>query len=139
MKKNWDILGIGIAAVDDLLYVDHYPQPDEKIAVKMKTRQGGGLTATALVAAARQGAKTAFCGCLDDNELSNFIFDEFVREGVDTSLIQKLPGSKPFHSTIIVDQSSGSRTIIYSNEGTFRPRPVSNHRKSHRQLPGIIY
>ena len=53
----WDVLGLGIAAVDDLLYVDAYPRPDSKVAVRARQRQGGGLTATALVAAAQDAAE----------------------------------------------------------------------------------
>ena len=54
--------GLGVTAVDDLLYVDHFPRPDTKIPVRETRRQGGGLAATALVAAARQGARAAYCG-----------------------------------------------------------------------------
>ncbi len=49
----FDILGFGAVAVDDLLYVDAYPPPDSKIRVRRRRRQCGGLTGTALVAAAR--------------------------------------------------------------------------------------
>lgn len=121
MGKRWDIFGIGVAAVDDLVYVKHYPEPDEKMAMTMTRRQGGGLTATALIAASRQGAKTIYGGRLGDDELSRFTYDEFEREGVDTSIIQHTPGSKPFHAIIIVDISSGSRTIIYNGEGVAEP------------------
>ena len=66
MQKRWDIFGIGTSAVDDLLLVERFPQPDEKMPIQEVQRQGGGQTATALVAAARHGARTAFCGCLGD-------------------------------------------------------------------------
>ena len=51
-----DILGLGGVAVDDLLYVDGYPPADSKTPVARRERQCGGLTATALVAAARPRA-----------------------------------------------------------------------------------
>ena len=53
MSARWDILGLGVVAVDDLLYVEHYPRPDSKLPILAKRREGGGLTATALVAASR--------------------------------------------------------------------------------------
>ena len=65
MNAKWDILGIGTAAVDDLLMVKEYPQPDTKVNVLDSSRQGGGQTATSMVAAARQGVKTAFCSHVD--------------------------------------------------------------------------
>jgi hypothetical protein len=49
----WEILGIGVAAVVDLVYLDDFPQPDTKMPVRSVQRQGGGLTATALAAATR--------------------------------------------------------------------------------------
>jgi sulfofructose kinase len=121
MNKRWDVLGIGVAAVDDLVYVNHYPQPDEKIPVISKQRQGGGLTATALVTAARHGLRVAYCGRLGNDELSRFTLQDLQREGIDTSPTLLIPQAKPFHSIIIVDTLTGSRTILYSAEGVAEP------------------
>jgi sugar/nucleoside kinase (ribokinase family) len=117
MTPRWDILGLGAVAVDDLLYVAHYPAPDTKLPVLSRRREGGGLTATALVAAARLGARTAYATTLGDDELSRFSLAGLEREGVDCSLIQRRPDARPFHSIIIVDQATGQRTILYSAEG----------------------
>lgn len=119
----WDILGIGAVAVDDLLYLAHYPRPDSKQPVLAKRREGGGLTATALVAASRLGARTAYATVLGDDELSRFSIEELDREGVDCTPIQRRPGARPFHSIIIVDQATGSRTILYSVEGVMQLQP----------------
>ncbi len=37
-----DVLGLGIVTVDDLLYVDRYPEPEEKVRVRARIRQAGG-------------------------------------------------------------------------------------------------
>jgi sulfofructose kinase len=121
MNKRWDIIGIGVVAVDDLLYLDHFPQPNEKMTVKMKQRQGGGLTGTALVAAARQGAKAAYCGRLGNDDLSVYSLQELEHEGVDTSPTQFCVGNKPSHSTILVDMSCGSRAILSDIKGVQEP------------------
>src|SRR5512139_3324623 len=118
---RWDILGIGSAAVDDLVYVDHFPNPDTKLPVQAMRRQGGGLTATALVTAARHSARTGYLGCLGDDELSLFTIAELEREGVDCSPTQRIPGARPFHAVVIVDLSGCSRTILYSGEGYREP------------------
>jgi sugar/nucleoside kinase (ribokinase family) len=112
MDKRWDVLGIGVVCVDDLLYLDHFPQPNEKIHIKMKQRQGGGLTGTAIVAAARQGAKAAYCGRLGDDELSQYSLRELEHEGVDTSPTQFSAVNTPSYSVILVDMSCGSRAIL---------------------------
>ena len=57
-----DIFGLGGVAVDDLVFVDAYPPADAKTVVARRERACGGLTATALVAAARLGAEYSLCG-----------------------------------------------------------------------------
>ena len=52
-ESGFDILGLGAVAVDDLMYVESYPPPDVKTRVLRRERHCGGLTATALVTAAR--------------------------------------------------------------------------------------
>jgi ribokinase len=120
---RWDLLGCGAIAVDDLLYVDRFPEPDTKVPVRSEQRQGGGLTATALVAASRQGARTAFMALLGDDELSRFSVEELVREGIDCSPILHREGARPYHSRVVVDLGSGARTIIYSAAGVTFPGP----------------
>jgi sugar/nucleoside kinase (ribokinase family) len=114
---RWDLLGFGAVAVDDLIYVDHFPAPDTKIPVRERRREGGGLAGTALVAAARLGARVAYCGVLGDDELSRFSIEELEREGVDCSPILRRAGARPYHSTVIVDVTAAQRTILFSADG----------------------
>src|ERR1700730_2848555 len=100
----WDVLGLGCVAVDDLLYVPAYPPPDSKVRVRRRERQGGGLTGTALVAAAPLRPRCPFAGVLGDDEDSRFVEDCFRRDGVDTSPVVRRPGARPIRSTIIVDE-----------------------------------
>jgi sulfofructose kinase len=120
---HWDVLGCGAVAVDDLLYVDRFPEPDTKVPVRSEQRQGGGLTATAMVAASRLGAMSAFMAVLSDDELSRFSVEELEREGVDCSPILYRQGACPYHSRVVVDLGSGARTIIYSAAGVTFPDP----------------
>ncbi len=116
-SARWDVLGLGAVSVDDLVYVDHHPLADAKMPIRDWERQGGGLAGTALVAAARLGARAAYCGALDDDELSQFTIAELERERVDCAPVLRLEGARPFHSLIVVDRSSGGRSILYSGAG----------------------
>ncbi len=120
MKLTWDVLGIGTAAVDDLLYVDRFPAPNSKISIVRSTRQGGGQTATAIAAAARQGAQTAFCCHLGWDDLSMYTVNELEKEGVDCSPCVRDQQGSPYHSVIIVDLSTHTRTILH-NVGNICP------------------
>jgi sulfofructose kinase len=123
MEARWDVLGMGVAAVDDLIYVDRYPQPDTKVAVRERHRQGGGLTATAMVAAARLGARAAYGGVLGRDELSRYTIQELERDGVDCAPVLLREEAEPCHSAIIVDRSTGSRTILYAADRVMARRP----------------
>jgi ribokinase len=120
--SHWDILGIGVAAVDELIYLDRFPQPDQKMPVQEVQRQGGGLTATALVAAARQGAKTAYCTLIGYDELSHYTLAELERENVDCSPCVRSAEGAPYHSWILVDRQKKTRTILY-RRGNIEPPP----------------
>jgi len=121
MNAQRQIIGIGSATVDDLLIVDRFPVPDSKQEVVHADRQGGGLSATACVACARLGVPTAYVDVLGDDDLSHWVIADFEREGIDTSLIARKPEARPIHAVIIVEQDSGSRTILYSKAGHLAP------------------
>jgi sulfofructose kinase len=115
--KTWDILGLGCVAVDDLLYVPNFPLADTKVRVFKHERQCGGITGTALVTAARFGARCAFAGLLGTDELSRVVEENFLREGVDVSLAPRSKDAPAPHSIIIVGMETGSRNIFYRIDG----------------------
>jgi ribokinase len=114
-----DILGLGCVAVDDLLYVSEYPPADAKVRVNRHERQCGGLTGTALVAAARMGARCAYAGVLGGDSLSQFVEERFREEGVDTAHIHRRQQARPIHSVIVVDEGKQTRNIFYDLDGVF--------------------
>lgn len=123
MSAGWDVLGFGVVAVDDLVYVDQYPLPNTKMPIQHQQRQGGGLAGTALVASSRLGAKAAYCGVLGEDELSRFTLEELEREGVDCTPTSYHHEARPYHSIVIVDLSTGHRCILYSDAGVTEPEP----------------
>jgi sulfofructose kinase len=112
-----DVVGVGVTAVDDVLVVADYPDPDHKTEVLNRRQVCGGLTATALVAASRLGATTAYAGSLGTDERSRFVLDSLVKAGVDVSAASSDPSASPVHSIVIVDQRTGTRTILFDPSG----------------------
>jgi sugar/nucleoside kinase (ribokinase family) len=110
---RYDVLGLGCTAVDDLLYVPEFPAPDAKIAVVKRERHCGGLTATALVAAARLGARCAYAGTLGEDAESEFVLQTLQREGVDIRHARRRAGVRPVRSVVLVEQKRRTRTILY--------------------------
>jgi sulfofructose kinase len=122
-SKAIDLFGFGIVAVDDLFEIPYYPASGAKLEVITRTRQGGGLCATALVAAARMGLKCMYGGFLGQNDLSDFTRSVFQKEGVAFADDVPYPDAEPFHSTILVDRKTGERTIFYSRDNVVEPNP----------------
>jgi len=112
-----DILGLGCVAIDDLLYVATYPQADAKVPVQRRDRQCGGLTGTALVAAARLGSRCVYAGTLGTNELSQFVLDRFKAEKIEVAVNPRFPEARPIHSVIIVEEDRQTRTVFYDLNG----------------------
>ena len=123
-SPDHDVLGFGAVAVDDLLYVDEYPPADGKVRVHHRLRQCGGLTGTALVAAARLGTRCGYAGVLGFDELSQFVAATLEQEGVDLAPSVRRPDARPAHSTIIVDQKHRTRTIFSSLGGAIGADPT---------------
>ncbi|MHC4179556.1 MAG: PfkB family carbohydrate kinase [Planctomycetota bacterium] len=121
---GFDVLGFGAVAVDDLLYGDEYPPAESKVQVLDRQRQCGGLTGTALVAAARLGAHCAYVGVLGRDELSRFVVDSLAREGVELGHCVERADARPAHSTIIVGRRRKTRTIFSSLDGALGADPL---------------
>ena len=123
MSARLDVLGLGVVAVDDLLYVERYPPADAKEEVMRRERQCGGLTASALVAASRLGSRCGYAGILGRDELSRFVIERFEAEGIDLSYLAVEDDGAPVHSTIIVDMRQGTRNIFYDIRGRVGAHP----------------
>lgn len=96
------LTSLGSAAVDEILYVETYPLPDTKIRVARRERRCGGLTATALVAAARLGARCNYAGRLGLDHNSHLVEENFALEQIDTSHAPRGVENGVVTSTIVV-------------------------------------
>ena len=113
MTDRFDVLGIGVVSIDDLLYVSKFPSPDEKVPVRRSERQCGGLTGTALVAAAKLGARCGFGGLLGHDELSATVEAAFICHGVDVSPAVRREDARPVHAVIVVAETGHTRNIFF--------------------------
>lgn len=116
MSHEYDVVGVGICALDLAFEVSRYPGPDEKMRADRFCRQGGGLVATALVTVARLGGRCAYVGRLGDDALSQFVVDEFDAEGVDTRYVQRVKGASVLTAVIVAVPAQESRMIVFSDE-----------------------
>jgi sulfofructose kinase len=114
--KAVDVLGLGVTTVDDLLYVRTFPVADTKVRILRREQQCGGLTATALVAAARLGSRCMYAGMLGPDPLSAFVHTRLGEEDIDLSQVIFDAAAHPLHATVIVETERPTRTILYGVE-----------------------
>jgi len=113
------IVALGYCSVDYVCVVPQVPI-DEKVEILERRRLGGGPAATAAVAAARLGAKTAFCGAVGDDDLGAAIVAELRREGVDVQGVVTRPGAESPVAFCWAEQGTGRRSIAWSR-GSAKP------------------
>ena len=105
------VVGVGHIALDHHFTVDAAPAPGRKTAARSYRRLVGGMTANALVAAARLGAQAELFSPVGDDEAVPDFRAHLQREGVGCAGLQRVPGAQSSVSTVIVD-SSGERLIV---------------------------
>lgn len=105
------ILCVGIATLDLIFGVEHYPHEDEEMrAQNLRVVRGGNASNTAVVLA-QLGHQVSFAGVLADAPENQIILEDFRRFGVEISRCVTLPGKPPTSSILVAP--SGSRTIVH--------------------------
>lgn len=111
--RDFDVVGIGANAADHLFTVSHHPQPGEKVRFRRHVYQGGGQTATAMVAVARLGYRACYLGAVGDDADGAANLAGLRAEGVDVSGVRVRPGEQTQRAFILVDEATGERTIVW--------------------------
>jgi sugar/nucleoside kinase (ribokinase family) len=114
--KPFDVVGMGLNSVDFLCVVPEFPTPNSKMKMLQFSRQGGGQVATAMVALSRWGVKAKYIGKVGGDELGQFSLHSIRQEGVDVSSVITEPNATNQFATIIVDRSTGDRTILWNRD-----------------------
>ena len=138
MSPKFDILGLGCTAVDELLFVAAYPSADGKARVQRRERHCGGLTATALIAAARLGGKCAFAGVLGEDEQSRFVLECLKRENVRITHVVRRPDARPIQSTVVVNERRKTRAIFFDTNHVYGADPNAPTEKMIRSTRVLL-
>jgi sulfofructose kinase len=118
-----DILGLGVAVVDVIAQVDHFPSGEEVQQAGEITLSCGGPVATALAAVARLGGSTALIDSLGDDWRGDRIRSSLEAAGVDCSRVFVRQGETSGMASVLVRQADGARAIHYSPGSSAEIRP----------------
>ncbi len=123
-----DVVGLGLNAADTLVTLPHFPAPDSKLEFDSVQVLPGGQVASAITACQIWGLRTRYIGKAGDDSAAELQRAEFARTGVEAHLLL-VPGCASQVAFILVDQSSGERTILWKRDARLAIRPEELNRE----------
>lgn len=113
MKKyEMDIVGIGDPFLDLVTHIDLLPKSNTNCKMQSHCFQGGGVVATALVAASRLGLKTALVGAVGNDLFGKLSLSDLQYNGVDTAWMKVVNGKKSNFSVCVTESAIGGKEFI---------------------------
>lgn len=131
------IAGAGICCLDHFVVAPSIPYGGSA-HMSDYLAQGGGLVATAVVAAARLGAECELFSLLGDGQTGDQIISELESEGVLTKGVVRFEGGGSPFSFIHVDESTGERTIFHRDGAGLDWRPELSDFSSIAQCNALL-
>jgi len=119
----FDVVGVGLNAVDYLVGLPRFPVPGEKLRMSAFAREGGGQVATALVALSRWGCRCKYVGNVGDDEPGRISSLLLSKEGVDLADVRTVAGASSQFAVILVEEETGERTILWNRDPRIRVSP----------------
>jgi sulfofructose kinase len=121
--RPFDVVGLGVNALDLIAIIDGYPQPDTKAQFQTFDVQGGGVVATALAACARLGLKARYIGKVGGDFWSRLSIKTLTREGIDVRHVIRDKTSPGHVSLVLADRVTGQRTLFFRRPPNYAIRP----------------
>jgi len=121
--SDFDVVGLGLNATDTLLVVSQFPAYAGKTRIVHEVLSPGGQVASALVACARLGLRTKYLGTVGDDERGHIQLDGLRGAGVNIDHVQLRTGCPNQSAYIVIDRSTGERTIFWRRDDCLRIYP----------------
>jgi sugar/nucleoside kinase (ribokinase family) len=119
LDMGLDIIGIENPIMDYNVLIEKMPEAGGFSQLLEYSWQGGGNVGSALVAAARLGAKCGMVGVVGDDAYGQFCIDDFKRHNIDVSHIVKDNGNKTSFCMCLAEKETMERSFI-AKPGTRR-------------------
>lgn len=135
---SFDLVGVGLNATDTLILVPHFPAYAGKVAMEGEILSPGGQVASAMVAAARLGLKVKYIGTVGDDLRGQIQLQSLRESGIDLSDVEVRRNCANQTAYIVIDQSTGERTVFWSrpeclrlSEESITPEKIRGARMLH--------
>ncbi len=120
---TFDVVGLGLNATDVAIETPVYPGFNSKVEFISSSWQAGGQVATAMVVCQRLGLRAKYVGRLGSDPMGEFQRESLVREGLDISDAVVVEGCPNQMAYIMIDKSTGERTILWHRDPRLTIRP----------------
>ena len=121
--REFDVIGFGLNAVDHLITVPCYPAFNTKSQLIERQQLPGGQVSSAMVGTQRLGLRASYIGKVGDDDEGRLLIDSLLAEGVECAGVMIAPGGRTQSAVIIIEQSSGERTILWHHDEATRIAP----------------
>ena len=135
---QFDVVGVGVNAVDALFCLPIDYHIDHKNPTEEARIQAGGPAATASCVCAMLGWNTGFITPMGNNMLSGIAKTEFISRGVSADLFISYDQACPVFSVIQVDPRLATRTIFSPLEDYHRINPADVPIEAVREAKVLI-
>jgi sulfofructose kinase len=116
----FDLAGVGLNATDTLILVSHFPAYAGKVSMEGEILSPGGQVASALAAAARLGLRVKYIGTVGDDLRGRVQMESLRETGIDLTDVEVREGCPNQTAYIVIDQSTGERTVFWSRPDGLR-------------------
>ena len=118
-----DVLAVGLNSIDLLAVVDGHPAANAKTEMHAFAELPGGQSASAAAALARLGFTTSYIGRFGDDDFGRRGLDSLRCEGIAVADVVTVPGATSQFAVILVDRTSGTRTVIWHRHPALAMHP----------------
>ena len=120
--RPFDAVGFGLNTIDMLAVVARHPRPGSKTPIQRLAALPGGQAATAMTACSRLGWKARYVGRFGDDPNGVAGMNRLRADGVDLTAAEVVSGASNAVSLILVDATSGQRTVLWSRDPGLKQR-----------------
>ncbi|MCC6391795.1 MAG: ribokinase [Bryobacterales bacterium] len=125
--SDFDVVGIGLNATDTVILVPHFPAYAGKVAFDEEMLSPGGQVASAMVACSRLGLRTKYIGTVGDDERGRIQLESLESTGINLDDVQVRKNTANQTAYIIIDRTTGERTVFWSRPEGLRLQPEEIH------------
>src|SRR5438128_8254654 len=120
---QFDVVGVGLNATDTLLVVPHFPAYAGKVPFQDEMMSPGGQVASAMATCARLGLRTKYIGTVGDDERGRIQMKSLRNSDINLDHVQLRRGCANQSAYIIIDRSTGERTVLWRRDECLKVRP----------------